>query len=198
MYKTNKLTVVLFLLAAIVLFGACDTLRFAPMESQKQNTYLHHRTIVAAATRAQDEQSSQTLQQLTSNAAQQSDAILAYYGLPKNLPSTESIDAILSEENKKITEQAHAAALQRPNPWDVADHLMELGIALAGVVGGVYGTRAIGALKAAKEKSTALREIIKGNELFKQDNPESTNSFKKSHQIQNETTRSIVTEMKGQ
>ena len=183
-------------LALTALATGCSTLRFAPGETQKQNTYLHHRTVQAAAIRAQTENSSETLRQLTTQATRQSDAIVAYYGLPQQLPATESIDDILDPAHQDLTEQARNVAMERPDPWDVADSLMELGIALAGVVGGVYGMRAVGALQTARQKSTALREIVRGNELFKQTNPDFADSFKKSHQVQTETTRTLVAAMK--
>ena len=51
-----------------------------------------------------------------------------------------------------------------------------MGIGIAALFGGVYGVRAAGFLKQAKEKSSALREIIEGNELFKKGNVQSWNA----------------------
>ena len=65
------------------------------------------------------------------------------------------VDEILSAENETLATDARVAALQRPDPWDVADNLLELGIAVAGVLGGVYGAKAAAALKAMSELSTA-------------------------------------------
>lgn len=186
----------LVLIATTLLLGGCQSLRFAPTEAQKQNTYLHHRTTQAAAMKAQDENSSQTMRQLTTHAARQSEAILAYYGLPREIPPSETIEQILQPDNEQISRTARADALQRPDPWDVADNLLELGVAIAGVVGGVYGTRAIAALRLARHKSTALREIITGNELFKTSNTDHVTAFKQAHQRQSTTTRSIVATMK--
>ena len=185
--------------AAMVVVGmasGCDSLRFAPGEVQKQNAYLHHRTVQAAAIKAQNEQSSGTLQELTDQAARQSESIVAYYGLPQEIPASETVAEILSEDNAAVTRQARAAALERPDPWDVADNLLELGIALAGVVGGVYGARAVGALNLARQKSAALREIVRGNQLFKKQSPQSTEAFKQAHDQQSSETRSLVAGLK--
>jgi len=189
----------LTVLAGLILTGitgGCSTLRFAPNEIQKQNAYLHHRTVQAAAIRAQNEDSSTMLRQLTSAAAGQSDAIMAHYGLPREIPPSQSVEEILRPENAAITADARVSALERPDPWDVADNLLELGLAIAGLVGGAFGVRAVSALHLAKEKSTALREIVRGNELFKMDNPEYVEHFKAAHQDQSETTRTLVTAMK--
>ena len=176
--------------------AGCDSLRFAPGEVQKQNAYLHHRTVQAAATKAQDEEVSSTLQGLTDQAARQSESIVAFYGLPHAIPASETVAEILSEDNGEVTRQARAAALERPDPWDVADNLLELGIALAGVVGGVYGMRAVGALNVARQKSAALREVIQDNELFKSQSPQSTETFKQAHDQQSTETRALVAGLK--
>ena len=49
---------------------------------------------------------------------------------------------------------------QKPNQldtWDIADSALELGIAVAGLFGGVYGIKVAGFLKQARGKSDALR-----------------------------------------
>ena len=183
-------------LLGIWLAGGCGSLRFAPGQEQKQNAYLHHRTVQAAAMQAQEEDSSQVLQQLTAQASRQSEAIVAHYGLPRELPSANGPEEILSAANGQLTLAARAQAIERPDPWDVADHLLELGIALAGVVGGVYGGRALGLLQLARQKSVALREVVQGNELFKRHNPTSGETFKQAHVAQSAQTRALVASLK--
>jgi len=78
----------------------------------------------------------------------------------------------------------------------VADHLLEMGIAIAGLAGGVAGGRVIGGLKTAQQKSRALREIVHGNELFKKNNPIMTDDFKQAQQNQSDSTRRLVAELK--
>jgi len=183
-------------MVGIMNLAGCGQLRFAPGEVLKQNAYLHHKTTQAAALKAHEEQTSATLQDLTNRAAQQSEAMVAYYGLPAEIPATQTVGEILSAENETLTENARLTALQRPDPWDLADNLLELGLALAGVVGGVYGTRAATALKTARQKSTALREVVYGNEIFKRSNPIFAEDFKQAQAGQSATTRQLVAQMK--
>ena len=190
--RTETSVILLVSISIVFLTTGCGDIRFAPDQTQKQNAYLHHRTIQATAARAKNENVSDTLRQLTTQAARQSDTILAYYGLPKALPASDSVEALLNQENKAITQNAGMQAIQRPDPWDVADNLMELGIALAGLTGGVFGSRAITALKLARQKSTALKEIIVGNELFKRQNANYTEAFKEAHYAQSDTTKTLV------
>ncbi len=111
-------------------------------------------------------------------------------------PETENVEQILSEKNNVITSHSRTEAISRPDPWDVADHLLEMGIAIAGLAGGVMSSRVIGGLKTAQQKSRALREIVHGNELFKKNNPIMTDDFKQAQQNQSDSTRRLVTEMK--
>ncbi|MFA5784487.1 MAG: hypothetical protein WC962_06380, partial [Phycisphaerae bacterium] len=86
---------------------------------------------------------------------------------------------------------------QRPDPWDTADALLDLGIGLSAILGGVYGTKAVKFLQDAKAKSQALKEVIKNNELFKSKNPASADAFKNAQQNQSPETKILVTEMKN-
>jgi hypothetical protein len=72
-----------------------------------------------------------------------------------------------------------------------------LGIGIAGIIGGMYGLRAGQFLKCARDKSQALKEIIEGNELFKQLNAEASRDFKEAHKNQSPITRGLVTEIKA-
>jgi len=183
-------------LATCGCWGGCDTLRFAPGELQKQNAYLHHRTVAASAQQAQQEQASATLQELTRRATTQSEAILAHYGLPSQVPPSETVEEMLGEANRALTQEARTASLQRPDPWSVADNLLELGIAVAAVFGGVLGTRAAQALRTTRQKSEALREVVRGNELFKQAQPDAADAFKQAQVVQSDATRKLVATLK--
>ena len=196
MYKTRLMSVAIALGVVSCFVTGCDTLRFAPSEAQKQNAYLHQRTVQTAATQARLNNDSDAVRRLTDQAARQSDTIMAYYGMPRQLPPTQSLEVILSPENQAITQAAHGDAVQRPDPWDVADHLLEFGIALAGVVGGVYGAKAVRTLQLARQKSVALREVVQGNQLFKKQHSESSETFKDAHQAQSAATRSLVAALK--
>lgn len=186
------------LLVMVAVFGGgCDSLRFAPGEVQKENAYLHHRTAQMAAAEARREPVSPELAGLTSLCELQSRAFMADYGLPEKLPAAETIDDVLAESSRSIAAAAFARSSKRPDVWDVTDGLLEIGFAVAGIIGGVYGIRASRFFKRAREKSKALREIIEGNELLKQTSTETAAAFKTAHKAQSPQTRQIVAELKG-
>jgi hypothetical protein len=178
------------------LLSGCDTLRFAPSESQKQNAWLHTRTAELAADAAHNETASEKLKGLTNLSVMQSRAITSYYGMPQEFPNAGTVDAVLSQSNIQLAQQATADATQRPDIWAVADNGLELGIGIAAIFGGVLGTRALQFLRDAKTKSKALKEIIEGNELFKQQNRTIADDFKEAQKNQSPKTRQLVAQMK--
>jgi hypothetical protein len=138
----------------------CDSFRFAPGEEQKQNAYLHWRGAELAAGLAQQEQVSAELRGLTGLTAQQSRAFAADYGLPKELPAAETADAILNGSGAAVAATAYQQSLERPDAWQAADGVMEFGLALAGLIGGVYGARAAKFLREARKKAKALKGMV--------------------------------------
>ena len=186
------------LLALGMLFAVsgCDSLRLAPSEPQKQNAWLHQRTTAVAAETARAEQSSAELQALTELSERQSRALTSYYGLPKEYPQADSTTEILAQANWQLAETAQAQSAERPDPWQVADTLLEVGIGISALLGGVYGTRAVRFLQDARSKSNALKEIIEGNEQFKKQNATHTQAFKTAHAHQSPQTRQLVAAMK--
>lgn len=188
-------------LAILIVLGfvlcGCDSLRFAPGEAQKQNAWLHCRTAAIAAATAEDEAASQELQALTKLSQLQSRAITSYYGLPKELPPADTTEDILRQSNWQIASTAFDESVERPDAWQVADNVLELGIGICALLGGVYGTRAVQFLKQARTKSKALQEIIVGNELFKKQNESSIAAFKQAQKLQSPQTRQIVAEVKA-
>jgi hypothetical protein len=179
------------------LFAGCDSLRFAPTEVQKQNAWLHNRTTTIAADTSKTENASEQLQALTQLSEVQSRAFSSYFGLPKEFPQSETAEDVLAESSFQLADTASRQGAERPDAWEVADSMLELGIGICALLGGVYGTRAIGFLRQAKTKSKALKEIITGNELFKKQNASSASAFKQAHQNQSPPTRQIVAEMKA-
>ena len=169
--KCNKVTspkTAVFITACICLMLAgCDSLRFAPSEAQKQNAWLHNRTAVITAETARTEETSPTLQALTQLGEVQSRGLSAYCGLPKEFPPAETAEDILAESNFQLAGTALRESVERPDPWQVADSMLQMGIGICALLGGVYGTRAVGFLRQARTKSNALKEIIAGNEQFK-------------------------------
>ncbi len=178
------------------LFAGCDSLRFAPTEAQKQNAWLHNRTATITADTARAENTSEKLQLLTQLNEVQSRAFSSHYGLPKEFPQADTAEDILTESNWQLARTALQQGAERPDAWEVADSMLELGIGICALLGGVYGTRAVGFLRQAKTKSKALQEIIAGNELFKKENESFASTFKQAHQNQSPQTRQIVAEMK--
>lgn len=178
------------------LFAGCDSLRFAPTEAQKQNVWLHNRTATITADTARAENTSEKLQLLTQLNEVQSRAFSSHYGLPKEFPQADTTEDILTESNWQLARTAFQQGAERPDAWEVADSMLELGIGICALLGGVYGTRAVGFLRKAKTKSKALQEIIIGNEHFKKENESFASAFKQAHQNQSPQTRQIVAEMK--
>jgi len=181
----------------VMLLAGCDSLRYAPGESQKQNAWLHNRTAEMAADVARAEDSSGELQGLTKLCEVQSRAFAADYGPPDEFPAADSVEAILAESNQQLARSALTEAQQRPDAWDVADGAMDLGIGIAALFGGVYGVRAARFLTEARAKSKALREIIAGNELFKSEHADSAGVFKQAHKEQSPQTRQLVAQLKS-
>ena len=194
--KTKVFFVVLILGLLLITFSGCGQLRLAPDEKQKQNAYLHQKTLAAAANQARQEEASTQLKSLTDRAERQGEIFLAHYGMPESLPATGTMADLLSENNSLITESAYNSAILRPDTWQVADNVLELGIGLAGLLGGVWGTKAAALLVAARQKSKALEEVIVGNEFFKQQNPEVSSQFKEAQKSQSVETRSLVATIK--
>ena len=184
------------IMVVVILAMGCDTLRFAPGQSRKQNAWLHNRTTQLTADLARGEETSRQLQELARLSEIQSRAFTADYGLPDEFPPADNVEQILSSPSFDLAESAVRASAQRPDVWDVTDGAIELGIAVAGLVGGMYGIRASQFLKRAKTKSKALREIVGGNEIFKREHSESAAAFKAAHNIQSPQTRKLVAELK--
>ena len=177
--------------------AGCDSLRLAPSEQQKQNAWLHNRTAAVAAETAKAEQGSQELQALTQLSELQSRAFTSYCGLPKEYPQAETTEQILGKSNWQLASAAVTESAQRPDPWQVADSVLEFGIGLGALLGGVCGIRAVRFLRDARAKSQALKEIVEGNELFKKQLPSQAKAFKAAQQNQSPETRQLVATLKG-
>lgn len=189
----------IILVVVICIFTAgCEPFRLAPTESQKLNAWLHYRTTAITSELAASEQSSESLRKLANLSTAQSSVFLADYGLPAKLPQIDSAQDILSQGNWDAALQILDDAQNAPKGWDVADGVIELGIAVAGLLGGAYGLRFAGFLTQVQQKSKALREIIIGNELFKKQNENLSDAFKSAHQLQTPQTKQIVSQIKNE
>lgn len=192
----RRLTVTGLVVLCVAAAG-CEALRYAPGQTQKQNAWLHNRTALIAAQSAKDEDTSQQLQALTGLCEVQSRAFMADYGLPAEPVKADTAEDVLEESNYELASAAAAEAAARPDAWDLADSTLDLAIGLAGLLGGVYGTRTVRFLNEAKTKSKALKEIIEGNELFKDQHKEYADDFKSAHSNQSAETKQLVTAIKG-
>jgi hypothetical protein len=184
------------LTVAVLLITGCGQIRFAPSEEQKQNAWVHNRTAAIASQTAQSEQSSAKLRELTKLSETQSEAFVGYCGLPEQLPKADTAEDVLSVANRQLAETAIEQSKQRPDAWSIADSALELGIAVAGLFGGVYATRIAKFLQDTKAKSNALKEIVLANEIFKKTNPDSAEAFKDAQRNQSPLTKQIVVECK--
>ncbi len=184
------------LIACALTCAGCESLRFAPTETQKQNAWLHNRTAIVTSETAKSENTSEKLQDLTKLSELQSRAFVSYYGLPEEFPRAETAEDILAQSNQQLARTALTESAERPDAWQVADSALELAIGVCALFGGVYGTRAVQFLREAQTKSKALKEIVEGNELFKKQNESAVAAFKQAQQNQSPATRQIVAEMK--
>ena len=184
-------------LLGVLCFCGCDGLRYAATEAQKENAWLHSRVCAAAAETAVDERASEELCGLTVLANSQSEAFVVDYRLPENPSGLTATSPWQGRSFEEVLSQAKADSIRKPDVWVLADGAMELGIAIAGLVGGVYGIRVAGYLKQAREKSRAIKEIVAGNELFKQLWPEQADRFKDAQRKQSPPTKAIVTQLKA-
>jgi hypothetical protein len=184
-------------LVGFFLLCGCESLRFAATDAQKENAWVHCRTAQLAAESAKVEDVSDKLEQLTVLSAKQSQAFVADTGVPAILPESYTAEDILTESNFELAGVALEDASKRPDAWEMADSAMELGIAIAGLVGGVYGVRFTGYLKQARDKSKALKEIVENNEFLKQTSGEVADAFKKAQSRQSVETKQIVAGIKG-
>ncbi len=193
----HSVPLLIAVVALMACAAGCDSLRLAPSEQQKQNAWLHNRTAAVAAQTAKAEQSSQELQALTQLSELQSRAFTSYCGLPREYPRAETTEQILGESNWQLANTAVTESAQRPDPWQVADSVLDFGIGLAALLGGVCGTRAVRFLRDARAKSQALKEIVEGNELFKKQQPSQAKAFKAAQQDQSPETRQLVAQLKA-
>lgn len=159
--------IIAFLIVLTVLLAGlsgCDRLRFSPTEPQRQIAYQTHQNALVANAQGAEPASPLTHQLVDGTATS-----LAYTGMPA--------DPCIS--NYELTAaQARSDARQRPTAADVTDEAFTAAeggldfvsdilpiLGLGGV--GVAGKTLIDWIRLARQKSTALREVVAGSELFK-------------------------------
>ncbi|MCK5563809.1 MAG: hypothetical protein KAJ07_01065 [Planctomycetes bacterium] len=186
---------VLGVMAVMVMASGCEVMRFGASEMQKENAWLHNATASAVVRTAKDEGGSEKLVKLSSLGELQSRAFVFDYGLPKQMPAV-SDASLLSQASFDVAGNAINDSQRKVDVWATADGVMEVGIALAGLLGGAYGIKAAAFLATARKRSKALQEIVKGNEVFKQMASNSIEEFKQAHKGQSLETKQIVSKIK--
>ena len=192
-----KFFITIFFVVGILVLGGCEGLRFSVSDSQKQNAWVHRQTAEMAADVAEDEGGSAKLLGLTQLCEKQSEAFVFDYGLPAEPMKFSSVDEMLGESNFDLADSAAVVSAKRPDVWDIADSGLELAIGISALLGGIYGTKAVSFLQLTKAKSTALKEIIEGNELLKNKSSELAAEFKAAQAGQSAATKQIVAEVKS-
>ena len=187
-----------YFVGLILLVSGCDGLgiRIEPSELQKQNAWSHMTMSKEAATLAKQELTSETLQNTTSLCAEQSEAFAAYYGMPREPVEVNVKDEKSYTQAINRSEVARLESIKANEPWKLAEGMLDAGIAIAGLIGGVYGVQAGKFLKRTKDNSLALKEIVMGNENFKTQNMAMSEEFKRNQNNQSNSTRKIVQEIK--
>ncbi len=198
--KTHITIAILILSISVLLLLSCgceEHLRFAPSESQKKLAWQSHITARDIEASGTDAHSPAAKQQVESTVVS-----LKYIGLPK--------DPVIVDYATTAA-QAQADAAKRPAAGDVLEQV-EGGLSLAAELAilfgvgsaGFGGKRLLDWLKLAREKNKALKEIVQGNEFFKQ-NLSSLKlpvgvlkAFKNAQNAaqQSQPTKRLVTELK--
>ena len=177
-----KGTLITLLLITLILgaFGCEEPLRLAPSEAQKQTAFL-----TADLAKEVEQKGTDPASPAARKLVQGTRSMAIYMGTPKVPADPDEFETVASE--------AEQQAYERPDPWKVADHLLELGIGVTAVVGGGTGTVIASKLKKLRQKSKALEEIVKGNELLKKNGGD----FKTAHSKQSPATKALVAEIRA-
>lgn len=186
--------IIVALTVVFMAFTGCETLRKAPTEAQKQTARMG--VDATEAIRLNGTPPKSTVAVIAHESAK---ANQTYFGPPKE-PLANPVDVI---------PQAQSDAAERPDPWDIVDLALSLGLGVVGVFGGAGGLKIAAAITVAQQKSKALREIVTAqqklrNELkMKSDSDETVKaaeilqSLKSYNGIQSPSTITLVTEVKG-
>jgi len=192
-------TVFSFLAIVILMFVCgCEQFRFAPSEVQKQNAWLHNKTVDMVDDKIQAEDLSDDLKALSNLSTVQSESFVSYFGMPQEVPYVDDAADILDDSNFEIAEKSLGESVQRPDFWNLAEGGLDLAIAVSALLGGAYGSKVVSYLQTAREKSQALKEIIQNNEVLKSQSSTIAEEFKKAQSGQSPETKQLVTQIKSE
>jgi len=192
--KRSTLVLIAFIVALILFSGCSDPIRFGPTEAQKQTAQMG-----VDATGYIEQNGTPPGSDISKIARDSAKTTQIYFGLPKEPLADPAV----------MIPQAKADAVKRPDPWDTADMLLNTGIGIAGLFGGVWSIKAAKFITAAQAKSKALREIVKAQQKFRDELKRNANSdetiaasevlksLKDANVIQSPETEVLVTEIKS-
>lgn len=175
--------VIMGAIAILLVAGCAEQLRFAPSEPIKQNAELTHQIAVKVDNEGTEAQSPATKKLVSGTQAS-----LSYIGRPLVAPDYADFET--------VNTQAQIDAQERPDVGKTVDSALELGIGVCALLGGVAGLKGVQVLNMARTKAKAFQEIIKNNELFKVQSPESWEAYKKAQAAQSPATRELVAKAK--
>lgn len=198
MKRTTLLLSTVICLLSIGLFTGCEPLRFAPTENQKITAELTYNLAQKVNTEGTASESP-----VTKKLCEGTRAAVLYIGRPKEPPAIEQFDT--------VAVSAQTDAIRRPEANDIFD-TVEGGLSLAAQLAILFGMGGFGFggkklldwLSLARKSSNALKEIVKGNELLKNQliggkDDAVIQAFKDSQKItQSSDTRVLVTKIKSE
>ena len=99
--------------------------------------------------------------ELTAQLVDGTAAGLQYIGAPQTTDIPDYAAALAQAQTDAARRPTIDTVTEEANNW------LDLGIGLAGILGGTAGTAAIKWLSTARQKANALSEVVQGNEMLK-------------------------------
>lgn len=172
--------IILFLIA--LMLGGCEEsfgLRFSPTEPQRQSAELTYLLARRVNTEGLDPDS-EAGEQLVKGTA----ASLTYTGRARTPVDPDEFDT--------VSEQAQNDALKRPDIGGVMDSALEIGLVIAGLVGGGTGIKIVRSLRRVHAKARGFNEVVGQVDTLK--NNLETSVFRATFTGQTPMTRKLVAE----
>lgn len=191
--KKKILGVIVLLLVFGFCLSGCEEalgLRLSPTEAQKQSSELTYALALKVDKEGTDPESPASKKLVSGTAAS-----LSYTGRPKEVPNPDDFET--------ITSIAADDAEKRPDLGKSMDSALEIGLAIAGLFGGVGGVKVSQVLIKAHQKAKAFNEVVVNNDLFKKLADSDTTRdvitlFKDANVSQTPTTQKLVAEARAE
>lgn len=176
------------MLAASILFfvGGCSGdflgLKYPPTESQQQIAEMSHQLA-----RKVNVEGANPLSTVSRKLVDGTGTTLTYMGRPDTVPDLADFDT--------INEQARTDA-ETPAVDTMLGSALDIGLAIAGLIGGAGGLRLATSLRRVYAKAKGFTEVVRNAELFKtMATPETWEQFKRAQVMQTDPTRKLVAEV---